>query len=192
MTTLRGIISSFDRSTPRNSFGAKAKAISDQLNIEWDPAWNVVLVYNNNGKNYDTVMYGYGFNGHWFWFNGVKLNNADYASFIIWKDYNCFQWMTFDPFASGFKPWTFTNAIYGSMSTTLKGGKSGRDAYDIWLVAKDLQEKVVTASNLLFPDNLAYTVIASQNNNAQFYGRFCIKDHALFDGVARLSGVDAV
>lgn len=65
--------------------------LSDDLNNAWDPAWNVVIVYATDLGNYDSVLYGYGFNRYRFWSNGHKVSNDGYISFIIWKDYNCLK-----------------------------------------------------------------------------------------------------
>lgn len=65
-----------------NTFVAET---SDDLNSLYDPFWNVVASYYN-GMNFDGVLYGYAFRGHWFWINGLGYNHY---SIIIWKDYNC-------------------------------------------------------------------------------------------------------
>lgn len=75
------------------AYSAKATVVSNDLNDKWHPAWNVVIAYYPDRKNYDTVLYGYGFRDHWFWFNGVQVA-IGYVSFIIWKDYNCIKWYT--------------------------------------------------------------------------------------------------
>jgi hypothetical protein len=53
--------------------------ISDELNKEWDPAWNVMLLSNYNEQttpdgadgnlDFSQVLYGYAFRHHWLWFN---------------------------------------------------------------------------------------------------------------------------
>jgi hypothetical protein len=68
---------------------------STYLNGLWDPAWSVVLVYDlTEGVNLDSVLYGYAYNNHWMWSNGILLSNGNYVSIIIWKDYNCYAWRT--------------------------------------------------------------------------------------------------
>ncbi len=92
--TLRAKVDNFDKGTNRLDLAAAANTISDELNDLWAPAWNVAIVYYADRMNYDTVVYGYAFNGHWFWQNGLQLTDQVYISFIIWKDYNCVGWTT--------------------------------------------------------------------------------------------------
>ena len=71
-----------------SSFGQNLSAI---LNKEWDPAWNVVVFVGPTG--YDAILYGYAFNNHWMWYNGVPSKNVnDLVTLIVWKDYNCKDW----------------------------------------------------------------------------------------------------
>lgn len=73
-----------------------AVSLSNYLNGLWDPAWNVVIVYiaETTTPNSDSVVYGYAFREHWMWFNGFRMDDGRYCSFIIWKDYNCDKWYT--------------------------------------------------------------------------------------------------
>lgn len=64
--------------------------MSDALNKEWNPAWNVV-VYKLLDSTNDAIVFGYAFNKHWLWFNNYLSSNISY---IIWKDYNCFSWVS--------------------------------------------------------------------------------------------------
>lgn len=95
-----------------NSLQYFVTGFSTHLNDLWDPAWNVVVAYNTkDGENIDTVLVGYAFRDHWYWFNGFKMNDNHYVGFIIWKDYNCFSWKTY-------------NAAKSSATTYVDGGAS--------------------------------------------------------------------
>jgi hypothetical protein len=72
---------------------------STALNTKWDPAWNVVISFSDS--LIDTVLYGYAYNGHWYWYNGYG-GLGKYFGIVIWKDYNCQGWKTLDAGASGF------------------------------------------------------------------------------------------
>ena len=96
LTVLHNKINSVDPTNLPSSSLTYTKSISADLNALWDPAWNVVIIYYNDGNNYDSVLYGYAFNGHWFWLNGWQLKDGYYVSFIIWKDYNCVNWITYE------------------------------------------------------------------------------------------------
>lgn len=80
-----------------NPVNLACKNLSDKLNNEWSPAWNVVVLVNN--PLYDTVLYGYAFKNQWMWYNGVPVTvhvifgipNA-LVTLIVWKDYNCLNW----------------------------------------------------------------------------------------------------
>ncbi len=86
---LRGKVDAFDTSSSLSTYTPNAAKISDELNLLWAPAWNVVIIPYSSNQNYDAVLYGYGFNGRWFWQNGFLLTDGTYISIIIWKDYNC-------------------------------------------------------------------------------------------------------
>jgi hypothetical protein len=73
--------------------------LANQLNNQFDPAWNVVLPYSTSTTSLDTILYGYGFNDHWLWYNGYKMNDGNFVSFIIWKDYNCQTYVSFKGYA---------------------------------------------------------------------------------------------
>lgn len=68
---------------------AFVKALSDEMNLLWSPAWNVVLVKGNKG--YDTILYGYAYKDQWMWFNGIPHPTTSTLDLciIVWKDYNC-------------------------------------------------------------------------------------------------------
>ncbi len=95
---LRAKVDNFDTGLTLQTLGPAAKTMSDELNDLWKPAWNVVIACYLMG-NHDSVVYGYAFNGRWFWFNGFRLTDGMYMSFIIWKDFNCVTWFNLDKFA---------------------------------------------------------------------------------------------
>lgn len=92
---LRAKVNAFNKGTAIAALAAAAKTISDELNTLWAPAWNVV--FNVAGSNVDTVLYGYAFHNRWFWENGFVLTDGNFLTFIIWKDYNCVTWFTYNP-----------------------------------------------------------------------------------------------
>ncbi len=72
---LRSKVAAFDPNTDPNSFADWATTTSNDLNNKWASAWNVVTIYYYSGS-YDAVVYGYAFNGQWFWQNGLALLNG--------------------------------------------------------------------------------------------------------------------
>ncbi len=92
--TLRGKVDAINKNSNPDTFSLSAFSMSNELNALWAPAWNVVFANHAEMKNYDVVLYGYGFNNRWFWLNGFLLSNNYYLSIIIWKDYNCVTWYT--------------------------------------------------------------------------------------------------
>lgn len=85
-------------------------SFSDFLNNLWAPAWNTVAIYQyeTKGYNYDQILYGYAFRDHWMWFNGFKMDDGYYVNFVLWKDYNCVNWFTFNTLISGYSKYSFT------------------------------------------------------------------------------------
>ena len=77
------------------------------MNTLWNPAWNVVVVILTD-NNADTVLYGYAFRDHWMWYNGYLMADGKFVAFIIWKDYNCAKWWSYD-----------ANAVGGPTNSTL-------------------------------------------------------------------------
>ena len=131
LTALYNYINSVDPTEQASSLSNDANYISGQLNTLWDPAWNVVIVYYSDGKNYDSVLYGYGFNGHWFWFNGWKRTDGYYLTFIIWKDYNCVGWLTL----SGTFGSSYSYSVAVAINNNVITGATNRQTSDIWMVA---------------------------------------------------------
>jgi hypothetical protein len=61
------------------------------LNGLWDSSWNVVVL--DTIASSDAVLYGYAFNGHWYWFNGY-VSGSYVFGFVIWKDFKCGGYQT--------------------------------------------------------------------------------------------------
>jgi hypothetical protein len=160
------------------------------LNTLWAPAWNVVIVYYYDGMNYDSVLYGYGFNRHWFWLNGFKLSlsNGNYISFVIWKDFNCVQWITINPNDASYKPSSYITAENTAIIKNLQAGYAGRDVADIWKVAQDIQTTIASTGGNIFSDKNAYSVIATQSTSAYFFAKVCAKDFIFTYGVGISGG----
>ena len=106
LTVLHNMINGVSPTDVASSYTTNTKTISDGLNKLWDPAWNVVIVKFGDSINYDSVLYGYSFRGHWFWLNGWERIDGTYMSFIIWKDYNCVGWVNLhsDTMLSSYSP----------------------------------------------------------------------------------------
>jgi hypothetical protein len=118
---LRAKIDAYDRATPVASLAASAASLSDELGNLWAPAWNVAIVSFGDGQNYDAVLYGYAFNGHWFWQNGIQKSLSFYISFIIWKDYNCVRWITLDSNQLGYSKSTYSDSDTNAITSSIQG-----------------------------------------------------------------------
>lgn len=115
--------------------------MSDYLNSLWDPAWNIVLVYQvDPTENLDSVVYGFAYWGHWLWYNGYQSPIGGYISCICWKDWNCNGWKTID--ASGGFTFTVSEALTVRNAIEAKQLTSHYD--DIWNAAKDLADYLPT------------------------------------------------
>lgn len=80
---------------PLESF---AEGLSNDLNARFHRAWNVVVVHDGmQNSNSDAILYGYAFREHWFWYNGHPMTDNRYVGFVIWKDYNCNTYITYNP-----------------------------------------------------------------------------------------------
>ena len=137
LTTLKQKIQTFDTLISTSTYAPFATSLSTDLNTAWAPAWNVVIYQYTDGNNYDAVLYGYAFNGHWFWLNGFLLSGS-YYSFIIWKDYNCVKWFTYDDSKSPSQSSYSLNdaSIIGEF---LYGYYSAWNLDNIWQVGKNIQ-----------------------------------------------------
>lgn len=169
LTTIRTKINTFSPSSLAN-YDPFSLSPSNQLNA----TWNVFLIYQGDRYNHDAVLYGYGFNEHYFLFNGLQASTG-YVSFIIWKDYNCVQWITFNSLNG--PAVSFTSTLYAPISSTIKFGYANRNINEIWKEAQDIQEKVPTVDSSLLKNKLAYTVIINQYSTNCLFGRFCAKDY---------------
>jgi hypothetical protein len=110
LTVIRDKINAFSSTAAISTYAPFATTLSTELNTLSAPAWNVVLVYYGGTTNYDAVLYGYGFNGHWFWFNRFQIS-LGFISLIVWKDFNCIHWYTYDSVAK--INFTFKLQYYG-------------------------------------------------------------------------------
>ena len=177
LTVLYTMINSVDPSELTSSLSMNATTISDELNTLWDPAWNVVIVYYGDGNNYDSVLYGYGFREHWFWFNGWKRSDGTHLTFIIWKDYNCVGWVTYAPIS----PASSYNAVIFAELQSVTSGML--PITDIWSVAKNVQSVIPTADPTILQDPLGYTIIASQYAQSTFFARMCVSQYAVVGNI---------
>jgi hypothetical protein len=62
---LRTKVNAFDITSDPSTYASFTMTLSQQLNELWARAWNAVI--NFEAGNSDAVVYGYGFNGRWFW-----------------------------------------------------------------------------------------------------------------------------
>lgn len=138
---------------------------SSYLNTLWDPAWNVVLAGEAvAGKNQDSVLYGYSFRSHWLWYNGFKMDDNHYFTFVIWKDYNCISWITYRSDVSSGS----NLATNGAIDSIFNNAMSTFDLNDIWGVAFSSTNKLQAALGG------AFTVIASQSFTVFYTARVCV------------------
>lgn len=90
------------KATSSLSISSFPLTISDALNSVWDKAWNVFVTELSDYQT-DSIVYGYAFRDHWFWLNNY---GSDHLCYVIWKDYNCGQWVTFNH--NGFGSFNYT------------------------------------------------------------------------------------
>jgi hypothetical protein len=134
----------------------------------------VVIVYYDFGNNYDAVVYGYGFNGDWFWTNGFLLSNNKYISFVIWKDYNCVGWLAISSYPKSF---SYSESDKSAITDHIRGGYAGRNFGDVWMAAQDIQATIATTGGNIFSDKNAYSVVATQSADNTIYAKVCAKDY---------------
>jgi hypothetical protein len=108
------------------AFSPFVEQFSTALNAKWDPAWNVAVTMAKGLV--DSVLYGYAFNGHWYWYNGYD-NGKYYFAIIIWKDYNCHGWQTVNTTLSGF------STSQKTQIETAVLAQSGKYGTNIWNIA---------------------------------------------------------
>lgn len=165
-------------------YSTTAKTISDSLNNEWDPAWNVIVVQNVPGK--DTILYGYAFRNQWMWYNGVPLPGYDMyrITFIVWKDYNCKDWKTLVNIASG-----FTAQQLQTIEDEIAKITEAQLNNDIWGTAHNFMETLMTKTGFNSPDN-AYTIIMSQYGGSSINGYVCrVGDNFYNSGRTHYGGI---
>jgi hypothetical protein len=89
-----------------------------------------VVVYLTALTNGDSVLYGYAFRDHWMWYNGFLMDDQHYVSFVIWKDYNCIGWITYDNLVDG--PSTFDVTTTNLIKTAISNFAPQVDKTDVW------------------------------------------------------------
>ena len=174
LTVLHNMINGVNPTDVPSSYTTDTQTISDDLNTLWDPAWNVIMIYFYDGNNYDSVLYGYGFRGHWFWLNGWQTSAGKYVTFIIWKDYNCVKWSSYNAVSGGS---SYSLSIASSIRNNVTAGVAKMPLSDIWSVAESIQPIIQTGDPTLLQDPTAYTIIASQSSNSMYFGRVCISQY---------------
>jgi hypothetical protein len=118
--------------------GPFCELFSTALNSKWDPAWNVAVTLGNTAM--DSVLYGYAYNDHWYWYNGYQSGSFYYA-IIIWKDYNCEGWQTID----GNQKTGFKTAQITQIVATIQE-QSAKWNINIWNVADDFMTSLTGKS----------------------------------------------
>lgn len=153
--------------TSTSSYDTFNTALSNHLNTLWAPAWNVFTIKTT--AEWDTVLYGYAFNDHWMWYNDYEINGVVLA-FVIWKDYNCENnWKTVgqNGAASGF---TLMKDKMGFFTWTTVS----KD--DLWNAVKSFVDRLSVYDNQIG----GYSAVGSQDNDAELYGRICVKGENFF------------
>jgi hypothetical protein len=88
----------------------------------------------------DAVLYGYSYNDHWYWYNGYIIGEF-YFAIIIWKDYNCQGWLTFD----GSQSSGFTSGQASQIVETIQEQSAKSDS-NIWNVAHEFMTSLTAKS----------------------------------------------
>jgi hypothetical protein len=89
-----------------------------------------VVIKIITGGNADSVLYGYAFRDHWMWYNGLLVDDGQCVSFIIWKDYNCVGWITYNDNLDD--PSTFDGATTNLIKSAITNFAPQVDTTDIW------------------------------------------------------------
>jgi hypothetical protein len=89
----------------------------------------------------DSVLYGYAYNDHWYWYNGLKIGTHYYA-IIIWKDYNCDGWKTVD---ASIITSTFTPNQKTQIAAAIQEQSAKWDS-NIWNVAHEFMTSLTAKS----------------------------------------------
>jgi hypothetical protein len=144
--------------------GPFCEQFSTALNLKWDPAWNVAVTVGNSLK--DSVLYGYAYNDHWYWYNGYQSGRLYYA-IIIWKDYNCDGWQTID----GTQPSGFDSDRKNQIVATIQE-QSAKFDINIWNIADDFMTSLKNKN--LFPETkYGFSVVMSSHANS-IWARICV------------------
>lgn len=173
-------------SASKTNLSQLAVALSNKLNQEWSPAWNV-FVFELFDRTVDAIFYGYSYKAHWMWFNDFSFAGRSF-SFVIWKDYNCVVWNTIDNsmLQNNFANTDANAAIYNTLSSALTSLQASPitlpyNSYEeIWehthLVAKQMQS---------INPRKSYSIVAIQNGYMEttdsvnsMAGRFCSSGNA--------------
>jgi hypothetical protein len=149
---------------------------SNYLNEQWDPAWNVVTIYLSVKGNSDCVFYGYAFRDHWMWFNGYAMNDGYYVTFILWKDYNCVTWVTYNP-NSGGPQFSYSLDTVNLIMGAFLSMKSTFTYDDIWSIGHTFLEQLPNYNAAFAGSDKAYSIIITQSYYSSFYARICVKDY---------------
>jgi hypothetical protein len=143
-----------------------AAALSKELNDRWDKAWNVVINYLYGGDNMDTVLYGYAFNGHWFWYNGYVMNDGYFVTFLIWKDYNCVGYLTYNTNIDSGASYTDTTALDAFTDTQLPNWRWD----NVWEAAHSYVENLQKEAE--FKES-AFAIVVSQSSFSSYFANVC-------------------
>lgn len=106
------------------------------------------------------------------------MNDGYYVTFIIWKDYNCIKWYSYDfnSLSKSSSSYSLSNAFYVyAITPTVISSRVSSVQTDIWGAAMNIGNALATNS---VTSPLGWTVIASQNSNVYHYGYFCAQDYA--------------
>lgn len=105
-----------------------------------------------------------------------SVQHGYYVSFILWKDYNCFKWFTYDNNKNPSLYYSYDDSgsgyynsaiiqVYNAFKVTNSAGYQNP-----WLSASNLVDSLVKDSKT---SGSAFTVIATNGYNQNYYGRFC-------------------
>lgn len=117
---------------------------------------------------------------HWLWFNGYRMNDGHYISFIIWKDYNCHGWITINSNPSN-SYWysSFSDSDTNNLKDAIYAFIPNANYNDIWKTAKDFVDFLTSKYDSFKGTDKAFTVIFSQTYWVNYFGRVCAKNYLL-------------
>lgn len=153
-----------------------ATNFSNYLNGLWDPAWNVVVVYNSQ-TNSDAIVYGFSFWLHWLWINGKKMNDGNYVSIILWKDYNCIQWYTINANKDYNGVYsTYDRGINDLFHNFIYNNRPSFSHDDMWSSSINFLKGMTASSAAFGTDPTVYTMITTEMVSPLYYCRVCAKN----------------